>query len=172
MTNQRIVTGLMLALVVWGVCLAIGATGYFIQSSLTDVRKSLIVAACMAGFLGLWVYVLQSVEKRNPSVSTDSKAASPIPMPERPWSKPGISSLAMQLLAAGLWMLAVTNYGEVSPVATTILGWSVAGLVMGAATAGMIALANPGRLKGKWLGFCGLIQFPVALVVFVLRMTP
>ena len=172
MTNQRIVTGLMLALVVWGVCLAIGATGYFIQSSLTDVRKSLIVAACMAGFLGLWIYVLRSVEKRNASGATDSEAASAGPTADRAWSKPGITSLVMQLLAAGLWMVAVTNYGKVSPVATTILGWSVAGLVMGAATSGMIALSNPGRLKGKWLGFCGLIQFPVALVVFVLRMTP
>ncbi len=161
MTNKGIVTTLMLALVVWGILLAIGSTGYFIESSLLDLRKSLIVATCMAAFLGLWMYVLRAEDMKH-------VAAAPV---VSGWSKPGLFSLVMGLLAVLVWVGAVVSYGDVSKSATTVLGWSVAALVMAAATSGIIALANPGRLRGKWLGFCGLLESIVALIVFVVRMS-
>lgn len=186
MTSQRIVTAIIAALVVWGVFLAIGATGYFIESSLFDVRKSLIVLACMAAFLGLWTMVLRSIENKpqqsrwaapadgsdSPSSEAHESQRPTMSQSQSDWSKAGLCSIAMVVLGVLLWVVAVLSFGHVSKTVTTVLGWSVAGLVIGAATSGMIALANPRQLKGKWFGLCGLLQSIVAFVVFFQRMTP
>lgn len=188
MNDKRIVAGLILALTIWGVYLAIGSTGYFVESSLTDPRKSLIVLACMGSFLGLWYFVLRSVRGRSNRIGTaaaadsgDSISSSTNSNPlsdadpgsgSSPWSKPGLTSFVMGVVAIAMWLVAVVTFGRISLVATTVLGWLVVVLVIGGVTSGMIALANPRPLRGKWLGVCGLLQGIVAFVVFVIRMTP
>ena len=98
-TRPRAIALIMLALTVWGIYLAIGATGIFVQRSLFDLRKSFIVVTCMAGFLILWGLVL--LYGRRPSNDDSTMSA-------RVWSRAGIASLRFSVagFADGLAVLA------------------------------------------------------------------
>ena len=177
-TKKWMTYGIMLALIAWGVYLAIGATGMFVQKDMMDVRKSGIVIACVALFLGLWAIVLfgtknkanasQTMESQTGESQTGSSAVSPA----RSWSRPGIASLGFAILGSALWGIAIASWQQVSLGATTVLGWIAAFCVLAAATSGMIALSSKQAKRGKWFGALGLIGFLGAFVVFVARMTP
>lgn len=172
-TNKRMTAAIMLALVIWGVYLAIGSTGYFLESSLWDARKSLIVVVCMTSFLALWVFVLRAVEKRKLALQTPPSPDSTSKLPNgRPWSKAGLATLAIGGLGAVVWAVSIASFKQVGLATTTCLGWFAAASMVGAATAGMVALSNPRALRGKWLGFTGLVLCGVSLIGFVVRMTP
>ena len=94
-TNKRMTAAIMLALVIWGIYLAAGSTGYFIDASLMDARKSFIVATCMTSFLALWVFVLRAVDSAKQSYSNRLKATFHSPQREEPQVDPG-AKLASQ----------------------------------------------------------------------------
>lgn len=177
MTTKKWMTyGIMLALVAWGVYLAIGATGMFVQEDMMDARKSGIVITCVALFLGLWAVVLFGTKRKNTkdvgvaNVSTVTGAS-------RPWSKPGLATLGFAIVGSVLWAIAAATWSSGSTdsgnlAATTILGWLAAFCVLVAASAGMIALSSKQAKRGKWFGLLGLIGFVAAFIVFVARMTP
>ena len=156
----------MLALVAWGIYLGIGATGMFVQDSMLDPRKSIIVVVCVVMFLGLWGLVLFGAGNKS---AGQTSSASPT---RRPVSKAGLGTAACLLIGAGFWGASVVSWNAQALSATTILGWLAALSFMGAATFGMIALSSKTAAKGKWLGFAGLVGFLVSLIVFVARMTP
>jgi type VI protein secretion system component VasK len=56
---ERILTGIMVALVVWGLFHAAGA--WMLNH---DARRPLIVIACVAAFLGFWLALLASRKRR------------------------------------------------------------------------------------------------------------
>ena len=58
-TPKQLTTGIMLAMLVWGLWLATGAAGHN-----RGVIKSLIIAGCVAAFLGVWLLLLRSRAKR------------------------------------------------------------------------------------------------------------
>ena len=169
-TTKRMTLGIMLALVAWGIYLSIGATGIFLQESLMDARKSVIVAVCVALFLGLWGMAL--LGSRVTANRDRSSNDGPPTTEARIWSKPGIATLACGVAGIACWAAAIVTWNSVSPAATTILGWLAAVLVMGAAISGIIALSDRRRSRGKWFGFLGLIGFAGALIGFVARMSP
>lgn len=169
-TTKRMTLGIMLALVAWAVYLSIGATGIFVQESMLDLRKSLIVGLCVAFFLALWFVVLlgnRAKAKRSHASQNSVSTAR-----NRRWSKPGIATLVCIVAAIASWGIAIATWKSISPSATTILGWLSAALVMGSAVSGMIALSERRAPRGKWLGMLGLVGFVVALIGFVLRMSP
>ena len=53
---RRIQAGIVVALAVWGIYLAVGATGVFTDVGLFDLRRSMVVLACSALFLGFWLF--------------------------------------------------------------------------------------------------------------------
>ena len=171
-TNKRITAAIMLALVIWGIYLAVGSTGYFTDASLMDSRKSVIVATCMTSFLAMWVFVLRAVEKRKSNLQGPSKAGITEPALGRAWSRAGLVTLGIGGLGLLLWGIAVTTFGNVGLVVTTVMGWLAAVSMVGAATSGMIALSNPRAARGKWLGFMGLLLCAMSFIGFVVRMTP
>lgn len=172
MTNRRLIPGIMLALFVWGIYLAIGATGVFVQRSLLDTRKSVIVIVCVSLFLGLWSLALWHNRRRQSKVlSPSTGAANEVTAAQPPWSMPGLASVGFSALGLGLWAQAVFSWQTVSASTTTILGWLAAGLLMGAVTAGMVSLSDRVPRRGKWLGYWGLLCFLCSLIVFVVRMT-
>jgi len=169
-TKKWMTYGIMLALVAWGVYLAIGATGMFVQKDMMDVRKSGIVIASVALFLGLWAIVLLGTKSKAAATQSESNIVSPA----RPLSRPGIASLAFAVSGALLWGIAIATWQweQISLGATTVIGWGAAFCVLAAATAGMIALSSKRVQRGKWFGALGLIGVAVAFIVFVMRMTP
>ena len=57
-SSRRLIAGLIVALAAWGIYLAVGATGQWTDVGLFDARRSAVVLACSALFLGTWVVVL------------------------------------------------------------------------------------------------------------------
>ena len=56
---EKILRGIMLALVAWGVVQALGS-----WLSNHDPRRPLLVLACVGGFLGFWLAVLAARRRR------------------------------------------------------------------------------------------------------------
>ena len=176
-SNKRLTAAIMGALAIWGIYLAAGSTGYFTDASLWDPRKSFIVAVCVITFLGLWMFVLQAVEKRQRRFADDTPDAD---LPAEPmatsspatWSRAGLATCGIGALGGLVWILAIMTFRQVGASTTTILGWLAAFCMTGAATSGMIALSNPRVLRGKWLGLIGLLAGAGSIVGFFLRMTP
>jgi len=56
---ERILAGIMVALVVWGIFHALGA-----WTLNHDARRPLIVLACVASFLGFWLALLAARRRR------------------------------------------------------------------------------------------------------------
>jgi hypothetical protein len=169
-TTKWMTFGIMLALVLWGIYLAVGATGFFVQASMTDTRKSLVVLVCMAMFLGLWIIVLRRTKPRSDD-STAEVAASPATPPQS-WSTSGIAAVVMLVIGGLLWLAAISSWNDKALSTTTILGWLAALNMTGSATAGMVALSDRRHRKGKWLGLAGLIGLAGSLIGFIARMTP
>ena len=57
--SSRIIRGIMLAVLVWGAILAAGAWTFN-----HDIRRPLVVMACVLGFLGFWGAMLASRRRR------------------------------------------------------------------------------------------------------------
>lgn len=179
-TTKQMTFGIMLALVLWGVYLAIGATGMFVQDSMMDPRKSAIVVVCVTLFLGLWATVLFGVNRRRATSlpqqeQVTSTAASENEQGSKTvisWSWPGLTTATLGLVGALLWYIAILFWQNNSLEGTTILGWLAALCILGSATFGMIALSDRIRRRGKWLGLLGLLGFAGSLITFVARMSP
>lgn len=186
-SNKQITTGIILSLVGWGVYLAIGATGYFVQPSMTNPLKSLIVLGFVALFLGLWTIVLRSRKAKPEHVATipasgsadsgepkvgDSEAASLQNSAKRNWNRAALASIATSVLGFALWGVAIASWKSVSLQTTTVLAWLAALSIMVAASFGMIALSDRSARRGKWLGLLGMFAFVFGLISFVSRMTP
>ncbi len=162
-TRRRAIALIMLALVAWGIYLAVGATGIFVQRSLFDLRKSFIVVTCMAGFLILWGIVLLC--GRRPS-SDDSR------IPARIWSRAGIASLAFSVIGFATWGSSIAAWKKLPASAVTMIGWSAALLIMGSVIAALVSLSDPQPRRGKLLSFFSLLLFVAATVGFFVRMKP
>jgi CHASE2 domain-containing sensor protein len=54
----KIIRGLMIAIVVWGAIIAAGA-----WTLNHDVRRPLVVMACVLGFLGFWLAMLRTLRR-------------------------------------------------------------------------------------------------------------
>lgn len=175
-TNKRLIAAIMAALVIWGVYLAIGSTGYFIESSLMDARKSFIVATCMTSFLAMWVFVLHAVDKRktmqSATLANAESGAVEVSSTTPVWSKPGLATLLIGGVGLLFWIAAILCWKPSALLLTTVLGWLAAVSMVAAATSGMIALSNPRALRGKWFGFLGLLLCAGSLIGFVVRMSP
>lgn len=191
-STKTITIGIMSALVLWGIWLAVGATGMFIQEDMMDTRKSAIVVAFVALFLGLWAIVLfgsKSKWKRgdaagDPAVvgeatsgtatssSTATQASSSSSGATLPWSRSGLTTVGLLLAGVILWGSAILSWQSSQLSLTTVLGWLAALCVTGSSTAGIIALSGKRRQRGKLLGFLGLLGFAAAFVLFLMRMTP
>lgn len=164
-STKRLTYGIMLTLIAWGIYLAIGATGRFVQPTMMDGRKSVIVLLAMALFLGLWGMAL-----RRSTLHRDQgreKSEHPI----RRWSRSGAATVLALATGTLLWCCAIGTWNEASRATTTILGWLAALSIAAAATAGMIALSDSRSQKGKWLGSLGLLGSVAAFVVFIVRMS-
>lgn len=126
-STRPITMGIMVALVLWGIYLAVGATGMFIQEDMMDIRKSGIVVACMAIFLGLWAMVLVGSKSKQRQIadSTDQTEGASYPQPlsspskvvrgSAPWSKPGIVTAATLLAGAVIWGIGIATWKTASP---------------------------------------------------------
>lgn len=174
----------MAALAVWGIYLAVGATGYFTEESLFDPRKSLIVAVASTSFLLLWVFVLNAVDRRKQviegpelSIKADGHSSVGSTRTEIGWSVSGFVTVAIGVFGFLLWGLAIAIWPADDTkrnwlLITTVTGWLAAISMVGSATAGMITLSNPRKMKGKWLGLLGLVFCAGSFIGFVIRMTP
>ena len=171
-STRHAIVGIMLALALWGGYLAVGATGMFLDGALFDARKSAIVIACVGVFLGFWVVVLwkgrphQGSQPAHPTIATEGD------VPPLVWSKAGLVSLVLSVLGLGLWAVSVLSWRSVATSTSTQLGWLAACFLLGAATAGLVAVSDRPRRRGKWLGYVGLIVLFGSLVGYVIRMKP
>jgi hypothetical protein len=156
-STRRPLVLLAVALGLWGLYLAVGATGVFVQRSLFDPRKSAIVVACVGAFLALWGFVLRT---RRGS-ATDAAV----------WSRAALSGLFLVTLAVAAWLAAVALW-PARPAVVTGLGWFSALMIGAAVIAALIALSQPARLRGKFLALLPLLLAAAAVVAFWLRMTP
>lgn len=174
--TKQLTFGIMLALILWGIALAIGSTGVFIQDSMLDLRKSLIVLVCVALFLGLWSIVLlgRKPTRREELAAADSSDKSNVVAnaSSLPWSRPGLTTFALGVSGTVLWAVAIATWKSVSTDGTTILGWLAALCILGSATSGIISLSQPVKRRGKWLGLLGLVGFAAAFIAFLARMSP
>lgn len=183
-SNKQITTGIVLSLALWGVYLAVGATGYFTDKSLMNPVKSLIVLAFVAMFLGLWAFVIRATKHQtgqsharlseSAKLTGESNAADPIQSipSKRAWNTPALGSVGAVAVGFVFWGIALATWKSVSLEATTVLGWLAALSIVSACSLGMIALSDRKCLRGKWFGLLGLLGTIVAVIGFLGRMTP
>ncbi len=159
---RRILVGLTIALAAWGIYLAIGATGAFLDSRLWDPRKSLIVIACSAGFLIFWWTILRIRARRTAAV------------PVAPWNWPSVLSCLVACLGLLLgWVAARPTTPTAGPVdaRTAWLGLTAAASLMGAAVLALIGASDPRPQRGKLLALLTFALLLGAIVLFLWRPT-
>ncbi|MDG2380616.1 MAG: hypothetical protein P8N76_03000 [Pirellulaceae bacterium] len=154
---RRIIVGLIIALAAWGIYLAIGATGQWTDVGLFDARRSAIVLACSALFLGTWVVVLVLRSKSgNASVSN----------PGPSWAS--ILSLGGTLASYVMWAVAHAVWqGGQGERWTKLLGWSCVVFFGSSAILALIGLSDPKPRRGKMLGLASMLLLLLSVVLFV-----
>jgi hypothetical protein len=157
---RRILTGLTIALAGWGIYLAIGATGAFLDSRLWDPRKSLIVITCSSGFLIFWWTILGIRARR--------KTAAPL----APWNWPSVLSCLVASLGLLFGWLAMrpTAPGPID-ARTAWLGLIAAGTLVAAAVLALIGASNPRPQRGKLLALLTFALLLGAIILFLWRPT-
>ena len=150
--TRRIFVILVTALTVWALFLAVGATGVFTDFGLFDIRRSLIVLACSAVFLGFWWAV---VRFGGPSESNAKLN----------WAS--ITSLGLSLTAYAAWLLAHIVWREGAGArATTIIGWLSFALFGASGIMALIGASDPRPKRGKLLALLTLLLLFVAGALF------
>ena len=157
--SQRLLAGLLIVLAAWGIYLAIGATGIFTDVGLFDARRSAIVLACSAAFLGFWLGIL-----RRPSATGRSDSADAGP----PRNRASLASVGVIAAAYLLWVAAWVAWSRGNPANLTfVVGWlSTAGFAIAAILA-LIGLSDPARERGKLWGLLTLALLLLAAGAFV-----
>jgi hypothetical protein len=147
----------MIALALWGVYLAVGATGVFVDAGLLDLRKSLIVLGCSAAFLVFWLVPLRLRSRRTG-----------LPVSDHQWSWASVLSLVGTLLAFLLW-LATARIRQLEGSAGSIytLGGLAAGLFAVATILALIGASDPRPRRGKLFALLTLLLLGVAVVVLL-----
>jgi hypothetical protein len=147
-----VITG---ALALWGLYLAIGATGAFTPGAgFYDLRKFFIVVACSAAFLAFWYGNLRLARMRKMGEVVD-----------RPVSFCSWLALLMSLNAYGLWGLAY----RVNEHLAVRLGLVSAVLFGCSMIAAMIGLSDRAPKTGKRAGLAAFLMFLVAIILFVVQ---
>lgn len=158
--------GLLAGLTLWGLYLAIGATGLFSRGQIaTDPRRSLIVFACSAIFLGSWYYILK---RRRATTGEDREA---LALTEtQSWNHASLASAAAAVIGYLLWGTAWLMWAQpASKYLTAPLGY-LSALAFGAATImALVGLSHPRRRKGQLVGALTLILLATAVVAFVIQ---
>lgn len=169
-SSQRLppwLQGLLAGLTLWGLYLAIGATGLFSRGRIvTDPRRSLIVLACSALFLGSWYYILRRRRKQETRETTDQETAANGPT----WNQASLVSTAVAVMGYLLWGTAWLMWAEPSSQHQTAPLGYLSALAFGvAAVMAMIGLSDPRRRRGQLAGALTLILLLAAAVAFVLQ---
>lgn len=152
----RPIRWLMLALIVWGIYVAIG-TSRFAQNFSDSMWKGAIVLGCVVAFLGLWTVVLAA--KRG-SVASDLPDASQQgdQNPNRlRWSTPSVAGLAFAALGAICLVVFEAGLVAATSVVATALVWTAPMATIAALILAMIGLSDPLARRGKWLGMLALM---------------
>ncbi len=150
--SRRITAVLIGALLVWGIYLAIGATGLFTDEGLFDLRRSVIVLVCSAAFLGSWLIILRFRGASN----SESKIN---------W--PSIISFCMMLMAYALWLAAHLFWQDGSGAWwTMMLGWSSLFCFGCSSIMALIGASDPRSRRGKLLGVVTLVLLLIAAGLF------
>jgi hypothetical protein len=156
-SNRRLLVGLLIALVAWGIFLSIGATGYFADAFdlETSYQKSLIVLLCMAAFLALWAGASWLQPRSSPEGLR--------------WSVSALLSLAFILTGIGLWIGAIATWDWPPPRTAVVAGWMAITLAGAANVAAVVGLSEPRSRSGKWAGLITLALTLLCIVVFFVR---
>ncbi|MFO0913976.1 MAG: hypothetical protein U0795_13540 [Pirellulales bacterium] len=141
-------TAIVAGLIVWGLVLAVGATG--IYAGLFDVRRGLIVLVTMATFLLGWLGLLMARARR---------------VGESTVSRPAVVSAFLWGLMAACWVGSIREWPSDQRLAV-MLGWSAVGLWGSGCLAVMVALSDPVHRRGRWIASVGLAIAVVCVVVF------
>ncbi len=139
--KQRLMWGLAVAVLVWGLYLAVGAVLFNY-----DIRKGLIVFSCTLGFLGLWwsVYRVSQQEQTSPG----SRGL---------WNYSSSIGFALSLLASGSMMGAYIQ-PELAASGTyrMLLAVSLFAGALGAVCT-IVGLSSRNRPRGKWMGLVAVV---------------
>ncbi len=160
--SSRLLWGLLAVLAAWGVYLAIGATGVFTDAGLFDARRSLIVLACSASFLGFWSWILVR-SRRNSAAPLETSLAAPLNLPS-------VMSTCCIAAAYALWTAAWVAWARGNPANLTfVLGWISVALFATAAVMALIGLSDPRRDRAKLWGLLTLGLLLVACVGLIIQ---
>ena len=155
------VRGLIAALITWCVFLAVGASSAFGRGSLVfDMRRSGIVLACSALFLGGWFYVLL----RRPGRPTAGE------IPTGAWNQASLLSVVLALAGYSFWgsaWLAKASAQTLHLMAP--LGYLSAAALGAATISAMVGLSNPRRRRGHLLGLATLGLLLLAVLLFIVQ---
>ncbi len=156
------------ALAVWGIWLAVGATGWFGDRGLFDLRRTAIVLSCSLAFLTFWFTALyvraRSVQAASEKVSGETSCAGNWQTASRPTSRAAVASVAGGVL---MLLVGVAARTARSPELRTAAGWTALLLFLAAGVAALVALSDPRRPRLQLLGLLTLaLQLVAILLVF------
>jgi hypothetical protein len=144
----------MLAVLAWGLLLAVGAIGWRLQ--VTDPRRAVFVVVAVLGYCGLWLLALN----RRSSARGQSDTLG--------WSRSAVVSLVSGIAGWAIWGAAVGMWQADRRLAW-ILGWLAAFGFGAGTTAALVALSDPLPRRGKWLAGVAILLTGAAVVWFVWR---
>lgn len=154
--TSPVLWGIIGALAVWGIYLAVGVTGYFSpDSGLFDYRKPIVVIACSAGFLAFWWGNLQIKKLPGNHYVDATGRANPCN-----W---------ISLLAATIGYVLWGAAFQASNLMTTRLGYASAFLMGTAMLTGIIGISDPIRRKGRWAALLAILMALLSFVLFFVQ---
>ena len=122
-SKNRPIRWLMLALMVWGVYLAVG-TSRFARDFSDSVWKGAIVLGCVVAFLGLWILVLEKKRRQSASNRLDESKPSEQNPNHPQWNVPCVVSLLLASLAAACLGVYESRFFSTTPAVGTVAAWA------------------------------------------------
>ena len=159
--KQRLQLGMVIAVIAWGVYLAIGAVRgpRDFGEYKADYRKGLIILTVTACFVACWAAAY--VASRRKSLGSAASAATNEVGTANRWNFS--SAFGFLLASAATGAMATAAWGG-----WRAPGWAFAsmfGVAAASAIASIIGLSNPTRAGGRWLGLAGLGLLAAGFVI-------
>ena len=170
-SNIRPIRWLMLALMVWGVYLALG-TSRFARDFSDSVWKGAIVLGCVVAFLGLWTAVLANKRRHLASDRVDESEQSEHGREHPPWNVPCVVSLLLASLAAACLGIYEGHFSWTTPAVGTAAAWATPLAALTATLVAMIGLSDPIARRGKWLAMLALLAVVCLAVGWLCLQSP
>lgn len=150
---RRLLFGLMAALLVWGIYLAVGSFRH-------RAAQGALVLICSITFLTSWSLAMYGRSRRLQATEAKHQSA---------MNLASIFGFGCALIAASAYWFAIRTFDPQAMSASVSFGWAALATVATGTVASMVGLSNPRPKGGKLAGLAALLFFVAIFLTFIVR---